>query len=206
MMQGSPEWSQSRCGFVTASAFKFVLAKGRNGGESIGRKNLRARLIAERLSGRPAQTYESDAMSAGKILEGRARTCFEVVTGKVVEEIGFIEHPYTRWIGCSPDGLIAEDGLIEIKSHTEPAIHIETLQRGMPKEHLPQVQGQMWITGRKWVDFVSYSPDMPERHQLHIERIHRSTGYIAYLAAEVKAFLREVDKSMLDLDEPTKIV
>ena len=111
--------------------------------------------------------------------------------GVAVEQTGFVAHD-TLLAGCSPDGLVDWDGLIEIKCPFNSANHIETLLRGMPDEHRAQVQGQMWITGRQWCDFVSYDPRMPEPLQLHIQRINRDPGFIADLEAKVTSFLQQV--------------
>jgi hypothetical protein len=130
-------------------------------------------------------------MQWGTEQEPAARAAYERVTGTSVEETGFVAHD-TLLAGCSPDGLVDWDGLIEIKCPYNSANHIETLLRGMPDEHIPQVQGQMWITGRQWCDFVSFDPRMPEPLQLHIQRINRDPGFIADLEARITIFLQQV--------------
>lgn len=197
-VQGTDEWFAERCGFATASRFKDVLAKIKTG-EAAGKRNYRAQLVCERLTGRPADSYSNAAMDWGTATEPLARIAFEERACEVVTQVGFIRHA-TLMAGASPDGLIWDDGLIEIKC-PNTATHIETLLNGMPPDHLPQVQGQMWITGRKWVDFVSYDPRLPEKLKLHIQRITRDDIYIKTLEAEVTAFLETVSQTVQRLEQ-----
>jgi hypothetical protein len=137
------------------------------------------------------QRYATAAMQWGTEQEPAARAAYERVTGISVEETGFIAHD-TLLAGCSPDGLVDWDGLIEIKCPYNSAVHIETLLNGMPSEHAAQVQGQLWITGRQWCDFVSFDPRMPVELQLHVQRIQRDPGFIADLEARITIFLQQV--------------
>jgi hypothetical protein len=127
--------------------------------------------------------------------EAAARAAYEQRTGIEVEETGFVAHD-VLYAGCSPDGLVDWDGLIEIKCPYNSAVHIETLLGGMPADHMAQVQGQMWITGRQWCDFVSYDPRMPEPLQLYVQRIHADPKAIADLAFGISAFLKEVGEKV----------
>lgn len=190
IIQRSPEWFAARLGIATASRFNAVLAKIKTG-ESAERRNYRAQLVVERLTGKQVETYQNAAMQHGTEQEPFARMAFAANTSVIVEEVGFLRHAEIE-AGCSPDGLIDEDGMIEIKCPFQTAIHIDSLKNGMPKEHVPQVQGQMWIAGRQWVDFVSYDPRMPEKLQLFVQRIQRDDEYIANLSKEVAAFMEEV--------------
>lgn len=189
--QGTPEWLAQRAGHATASRFKDVLAKIKTG-EAATRRNYRVQLVTERLTGQPCESYTNAAMQWGTDQESSARAAYEAQTGDLVEQVGFILHPGMAWTGASPDGLIGDEGGIEIKCPFQSTVHVETLQGGMPAEHMPQVQGVMWVTGRKWVDFVSYDPRMPEHLQLYVQRIKRDDSYIAELEKAVAAFLGEV--------------
>ena len=189
--QGSPEWKALRAGHATASRFSDVLAKIKTG-EAMGRQKYRWQLVTERVMGAPCETYSNKAMERGTLLEPEAREAYAAETGAWVELVDFIKHPEVEWVGCSPDGLIDADGGLEIKCPDNPIVHVQTLHGGMPSEHRAQVQGQMWVTGRKWIDFVSYDPRMPEGMQLYIERVKRDEDYIATLAKEVALFLKEV--------------
>ncbi len=192
IQQGSPEWFAARCGKATASRFSDVLAKLKSGGESASRKNYRARLVVERLTGKPLETFSNAAMQQGVEREPLARLAYEAETGHVVEEVGFFDHP-SMLAGASPDGLINADGMLEIKS-PQLATHLEYLALDAePPEYTAQIQGQMWICGRAYCDFVSFNPDFPAHLQLIVRRIQRDDAYIAKLAAEVAQFLDEVE-------------
>ena len=199
--QRSDDWYAARCGKATASRFNDVVARkkpsakqkkdGTPGDPTAERQNYLTELVVERLTGQPVPAYENAAMRWGAEQEAAARAAYEQLTGVAVEETGFIAHD-TLMAGCSPDGLVDWDGLIEIKCPYNSAVHIDTLLNGMPAEHTAQVQGQMWITGRQWCDFVSYDPRMPVPLQLHVQRINRDPAYVADLERQVAEFLNEV--------------
>lgn len=193
MKQGSQEWLAERAGCATASCFKNVIAKIKSG-ESSSRRNYRMLLVTERLIGQPVESYENEAMRWGTAQEPFGRMAYEEHTGYLVEEVGFIKHPTIDWCGGSPDGLVNDDGLIEIKCPFVSTVHVETLQSGMPTEHMAQCQGLMFVTGRQWVDFISFDPRMPRHLSVYVERIQRNDIYIATLESEVNAFLAEVEQ------------
>ncbi len=188
--QGTPEWHAARCGIATASGFADVLATIKTG-EAASRRNYRARLVVERLTGKTISTFTTPAMRQGTEREPMARRAYEIQTGVLVHEVGFCRHD-TLDAGASPDGLIGDDGGLEIKC-PEPATHLGYLRLpGMPAEYVAQVQGCMWITGRSWWDFASFNPDFPESLQLTVRRIERDETYIAALALAVELFMAEV--------------
>lgn len=193
--QGSPEWLQERCGHATASEFSAVLAKG----QGITRTKYLRRLVAERLTGKPTELYKNGHMERGQAEEPYARMSYESRTGNEVDEVGFIKHA-TLLSGCSPDGLIGTDGGCEIKS-VIPTVQLETILAGnYPPEHKAQIQGSLWLTGRKYWDFCSFSPDMPEHLRCYIFRVERDDKYIATLAAEVTVFLGDVEALIKQLE------
>lgn len=200
MRQGSDEWFAARAGFCTASRFKDVLAKIKTG-EAATRRNYRLQLVTERLTQRPCDTYTNAAMEWGTATEPFARAAYEGARTLMVDEVGFIRHPAVAFVGCSPDGLVGDDGGVEIKCPHNSMVHVETLECGMPPEHAAQVQGAMWVTNRKWWDFVSYDPRMPPHLALHVERVERDDAYIAKLAEEVGKFLAEVEQMVQRLSE-----
>ena len=189
--QRDDDWYAARCGKATASRFKDAMATLKNGQPAQSQRDYLTELVVERLTGQPVPTYENAAMRWGTEQEAAARAAYEQRTGIEVEETGFIAHD-VLYAGCSPDGLVDWDGLIEIKCPYNSAVHIETLLSGMPADHMPQIQGQMWITGRQWCDFVSYDPRMPEPLQLYVQRIPRDPAFIADLERQVTSFLSEV--------------
>lgn len=163
--QGSEAWLHERLGHVTASCFSDVMAKG----QGITRIKYMRRIVGERLTGKLMESYFNRDMQRGHEQEPYARMAYEAMTGNIVQETGFIKHPFLM-AGCSPDGLIDDIGGVEIKS-VLPTVQIETIERGgYPFEHAAQIQGSLWVTGREWWDFVSYSPDMPESLGLYIPR------------------------------------
>jgi hypothetical protein len=198
MIQGSDEWFAARCGYATASRFADVLAVVRSGGEAATRRNYRAEVVCERLTGVPAEHFQSAEMRFGSEQEPYARIAYEAASGNIVEQCGFLTHPQLT-AGASPDGLVGLEGGVEIKV-PNTATHLDALLKGMDRGHLPQIQGGLWITGRKWWDFVSYDPRMPERFQLYVQRVERDQAYIDNLEAEVRKFLKEVEEVIRQLE------
>lgn len=190
--QGSPEWFAARGGIATASEFSTILSKGKEKAEAVGRRNYRARLVVERLSGRPVSGgYTSKAMEQGKEREPLARAAYEVHSGNIVQLVGFCRHDEIE-CGASPDGLVNADGLIEIKCH-ELSMHLECLRRpDVPPEYRAQIQGELWNAEREWCHFMSFNPDFPEHLQLVVRTVIRDDAYIKQLEFMVRAFMDEV--------------
>lgn len=192
MQQQSDEWFEARLGRATASRFKDVMTMIRSG-ESAARKNYRAELVAERLSGAREEGFTSSAMQWGIDTEPTARIQYMLASENDVEECGFFAHA-SLMAGASPDGLIGEVGVLEIKC-PNTATHIETLKTGrIPYQYYWQVVGQMWVTGRQWCDFVSFDPRMPINAQLFITRLERDEDKIRELETAITEFLAEVDR------------
>jgi putative phage-type endonuclease len=196
--QRTEDWYAARLGKATASRFKDAIAALKSGAPAQAQRDYLTELVVERLTQQPIQRFQNAAMNWGTEQEPAARAAYERVTGRIVEETGFVAHD-TLMAGCSPDGLVDWDGLIEIKCPWNTANHIETLLQGMPAEHIPQVQGQLWITGREWCDFVSYDPRMPAELQLHVQRIQRDPSFIADLEARITSFLQQVGNQVESL-------
>jgi putative phage-type endonuclease len=198
--QGSLEWKMLRAGKVTASRVADVLSKIKSG-ESAGRKNYKMDLVAERLTNQPAESFTNSAMQWGTEQEPFARIAYETKMNLFVEQIPFMDHPQIEWFGCSPDGLVGEDGLIEIKC-PNTTTHLEYIDGGKPPaKYIPQMQSQMACTGRKWCDFVSFDPRLPENLQLFVVRLDRDDGYIKDMETEVQKFLQEVNELFTKLKE-----
>lgn len=197
--QGSDAWKLLRCGLITGSKIAEVMSKGKNGAESTGYANYRAQLVAERLTGCVTETFKNAYMERGNEDEGAARDCYSFVTGNEVEQVAFVKHPTIEFAGCSPDGCIGADGLVEIKRKI-PALHIGyILKNTVPAEYYKQMMFQMACTGRQWVDFASYCPELPEDLQLFVIRLHRVDAVIAEMESAVIAFNQSVDKMIVDL-------
>jgi len=199
--QRTSEWHQERLGKVTASCLHKVMAKLRDGRPGADRSNYMAQLICERLTGNPTEGFTNAAMQRGTDIEPQARAMYCFQTGADVEETGFHVHPAIEMAGASPDGLIGEDGLLELKCPNS-ATHIATL-RGEPidRKYVLQMQWQMACTGRAWCDFASFDDRLPEEMALHIQRVQRDEKLIAEMEAEVRAFLAEVEAAVSELTD-----
>ena len=194
MEQRSPEWFLARKGKVTASKIADVMAKGRGGAESVTRAKFLDQLVTERLTRDIQEGYTNEAMQRGTELEPIARAAYCFATSSDVSEIGFVNHPVFFHAGASPDGLVGEDGMVEIKCPNSNT-HIEYILTGKPPaRYVPQMAWQLACTGRKWVDFVSYDDRLEdESKHLFIVRYERDDEYIAEIEEAVRQFLLEVE-------------
>ncbi len=196
--QRTDDWFKARLGKVTASRIADLMAKTKTG-YSTSRQNYLSQLVAERLTGKPSDSYNNASMLWGIETEPLGRAAYENALSIFVMETGFHLHPEIYDAGASPDGLIESDGLIEIKC-PNTATHIETLlRREIPNKYVLQMQWQMACTGRAWCDFVSYDPRMPIEHQLCIIRHARNEELIASIEIEVYQFLQEIDEIIREL-------
>lgn len=184
--QGTPEWFAARLGIPTASEFSTVLAKGRGGGESVTRRKYLLTLAAQRLTGEVVQTWAgNEHTERGHAMEDDARRLYAFQNDAEPQLVGFMRRGEA---GASPDSLIGDSGLLEIKSKL-PHLHLDVIERDrLPPEHVAQVQGQLWVSGREWCDFVSYWPKLP----IFIKRVERDEEYIKTLAQAVADFNGEV--------------
>ena len=190
--QGTPEWHQMRLGKVTASRVADILAKTKTG-PSASRQNYLIELAIQRTTGIIQESYSNSAMEWGTQTEPQARVAYEVATNNFVDKVAFIDHPSIKWFGCSPDGLVSDRGLLEIKCPNS-ATHWEYFKsKKPPQKYFIQMQAQIAVTNKDWCDFVSFDPRMPDRSQLLIVRIDRDEAFIAEMEAEIKKFLDEVE-------------
>jgi putative phage-type endonuclease len=199
IVQGSDEWKQLRLGKVTASRVADMVARTKSG-YGASRANYAAQLIAERLTGQPAESYVNAAMQHGTDTEPEARSAYEFYHGVTVEQVAFVPHPTIADAGCSPDGLVGDDGMVEIKA-PQTATHLDTLLgQATPARYIDQIQFQMACTGREWCDFVSYDPRLPENMRLFVRRVARDDKRIAELEAEAEAFLQDIEARIIQLE------
>ena len=189
---------QARCGSVGASDVPNIIRRTKTG-YSASRANLMALKVVERLTGLPAETYQSAAMAAGLEREPLARAAYGFMQNVAVEMIGLVRHPLIEGAHASPDGTIGMLGLVEIKC-PQPAAHLDTLlNEKIDNDYFVQMQWQMACTGRHWVDYVSWSPDFPPSMQLWSERVERSPEVIDELEDEVRKFLTELETKVAEL-------
>lgn len=193
MEQRSDEWFEIRKGKVTASRIGDILNQLRNGNWAASRKNYAAQLVTERLDGKLPEPFTNEAIQWGIDQEPFACEAYTLKTGNEVQEIHFIDHPTIPFAGASPDGLVDEDGLLEVKCPTT-ATHIETLLADeIPEKHKYQMLWQMACTGRQWCDFISYDSRLPKEMQLFIRRLPRDEKEIERIENEVRIFQGEVE-------------
>lgn len=198
LIQGSPEWLSARCGKVTASRVADVIGKTKSG-YAAARANYMAELIAERLTGQPADRFQNDAMRWGTEYEPEARDTYAFIHDVDVVEVGLVAHPAIEMCAASPDGLVGTDGLVEIKC-PNTATHLDTvLTKAIPAKYETQMLWQMACTGRDWCDFVSYDPRLPDDLRMFVKRLERNDDRIAELEDEVSKFLAELDAKIARL-------
>jgi len=184
--QGSPEWFSVRLGMPTASEFATLLSTGRSGGESKTRRTYLYKLAGERITGTPMESYTNKYMERGKALEPEARNYYAFLTNSKLQRVGFIKNTNK---GCSPDSLIGNDGMLEVKTEA-PHLLIERLETDkLPDDHYAQLQGNLWVSEREWIDALIYFPGMPAS----LKRVFRSDEYIKNLAIAVDKFNDELD-------------
>lgn len=205
--QGSPEWHAVRLGIPTASAFADVLAEGRGGNPSKTRRTYMMKLIGETFTGEPAYQHNNDHTDRGHTMEDEARQLYVFARDTEIERVGFIRREWGESLGahyaagCSPDALVTDKdgrpGLLEIKTKLAHLQCEALLDKKLPSEHVAQVQGQLWISGREWCDFVSYWPKLPPL----IVRVHRDDVYIERLKRGVEIFCNEMETLMQAIRE-----
>jgi putative phage-type endonuclease len=201
--QGTEAWFADRLGKVTASRLADVLAKTKTG-YSASRTNYMTQLVLERITQTRAESYSNAAMQWGTEQEPFARAAYEAHTGQMVEEVGFIPHPAIDASGASPDGLVGDDGMVEIKcpsSSTALEVWLTHSQGGNPVDakYFAQMQWQMRCADRSWCDYVVFDPRMPAKAQLFIYRVKRDDDWIKVAEEEVIKFLAELDAKVKSL-------
>ncbi len=198
MEQGTEEWHAARCGKVTASRIADVCARTKSGWGA-SRANYMAQLIAERLTGTVAESFTSKAMEWGTDTEAEARNAYAFIHSVDVELVGFVDHPIIGSSGASPDGLVGNSGLVEIKC-PNTATHIDTLLSGkIPGKYVKQMLGQTACTDRQWCDFVSYDPRMPEHMRMFVQRLARCEQTMAGIVEDVVTFQSELSEKLAAL-------
>lgn len=197
--QGTESWRQLRLGRVTASRVADIVARTKTG-YSTSRENYLTELLLERITGFPTNRFQSDAMRYGTEMEPLARAAYAFDMDVNVEQIAFATHPSIEMAGASPDGLVGNLGLVEIKC-PQPAAHLETLlSETVPDKYVKQVMWQMACCEREWTDYVSYNPSFPPAAKMFVKRIPRDDAMIADLEREVRAFLADLDKKLEELN------
>lgn len=187
-VQGSPEWFAARCGIPTASNFDKIVDL--SGNPSRQRKKYLYQLVGERITGKAEETFQSFAMQRGREVEAEARNFYELTNGQAIQQVGICLSDGAALYGASPDGLVGKNGAIEIKCPML-STHVSYLLDGnLPSDYFQQVQGQLFVTGRTWCDFISYYPGMNPL----IVRVRPDKVFQEKLKAELEAFCAELEE------------
>jgi hypothetical protein len=211
--QRTEAWFAERAGCITASQMHTVALPREKGvfktGPRAGQQKPQPKaltdyahqLAAERLTGKPRKQIKAAALAWGQDVEPAAVAAYQAETGVIVTLCGFVRHPVHDFIGASPDFLVGDEGGGEVKSPESSEVHLETLLTGLPPEHIEQIQGGLWVTNRKWWDFVSFHPDFPPEHRLYIQRVPRDETFIAGLEAACLALEADVQAILYQLQQ-----
>lgn len=201
MIQRSDEWRAAKIGKVGCSRLGDVLASGKGNAPSATRKNYIAELVCEILTGKSAEHFTSAAMQWGIDNEPLARAAYEARTGVFVIEDGGRVHSSIPGFWASPDGLIDADGGVEIKC-PNTATHLETLLTGkINSDYIYQMAGNLAVFNRKWWDFVSYDPRLPDKYAMYVKRFERKDLPVDEVEAGVKRFLEELAEKIKALED-----
>ena len=183
--QNTDAWLRARAGLPTASMFATVMANGRGGAESKTRATYMRKLAGEIITGEPMENYSNAHMERGHVMEEEARNFYAFLHDIEPTRVGFIRNGKK---GGSPDSLIGENGILEIKTALPHILIEHILADKFPAEHVAQCQGNLWIAEREWIDITVYWPNMPA----FVKRTHRDEAYIANLSGEVDRFNDEL--------------
>lgn len=194
MIQGDAAWLAIKAGKISGSRFADVLAlHKRTGLPNKPRRDLIANLRREVATGVLTPVEDNDYMAHGRRMEPLACAAYEFLRDCEVQHAAWIPHPTLDYVGFSPDGLVGEDGMIEVKSPALETRHTRTVEsQRCPDDYYPQCQGGLWVTGRQWCDFVSYYPSI----SVEIVRVERDEPFINRLAAECAAVWAEVNNAL----------
>lgn len=187
--QSSPEWFAARLGLPTASMFATVMAKGKGGGESLTRKTYLLKLAGEIITGEPMDSYTNAHMERGKAMEDEARKLYAFMTDAEPQRVGFIVNGPK---GCSPDSLLGDRGVLEVKTKLAHLTIECLLKDEFPPEHKAQCQGALWVSERDWIDIAVYWPKLP----LFVKRATRDDIYIKQIADAVDQFNAELAETV----------
>jgi len=194
LIQGSDEWKQLRLGKITASKMKDLLSKGRGSAPSKMAETYMFELIAERLTGESKPFFENDAMRWGTETEDQARAMYEINEDVIVQEVAFIE--LNENVGVSPDGLIGEDGMLEIKCPNTTTQLKRALTGDYSQDYYAQIQMQLWVADRLWCDFLSFDPRLDCDAGYLLERVEIDLDFTSNMAVKVKQFIENMQEKI----------
>ena len=191
--QGSDQWLLHRVGKLTGSRMADAMAFLKSGAETEARRKLKLQILAERLTGRMTETYQTEAMKWGIEQEPFAKAHYEETTGELITNCGFALHDTLDGWGASPDGLLGKMGLIEIKSPATTT-HLDYFTTGVvPEKYKPQMLCQLAVTERRWCQFMSFDPRLPEEWRSFVVRYEPSEEELSAVKDHAERFLTEVE-------------
>jgi len=191
--QGSAGWHLARKGKVTASRFDLVMKKVRGGTSSQSKFDYRDELVLQNLNDRTEKQINAKQLSWGSDHEDDARDIYTLETGNRVDQAGFMTNSHYPGVGASLDGLVGDDGSVEIKCPYQELVHLRNVEsKCVPPEYNWQIQGGLWLSGRKWCDFISYHPAFPKHLKISIVRVERDLDAIDELEIKIPRFAEEV--------------
>ena len=209
LVQGSPEWLAARCGNITASCFGKLAGSGRSGGFSQTAITYMTQVLAERITGVPQDEIQSKYLEHGQKHEPTARQLYQwhLNTRYELKQVGFIDHPTVPFCGGSPDCLVGDDGLLEIKCPYNVHVHLATIESDSTdnRDYIWQMQGNLWITGRKWCDFVSFHPYVPDSLRFHVVRYERDEDVIDEIQERVIRALEQVAIRAKNIEQKVRL-
>lgn len=210
LIQGSPEWCALRCGKITASCFGKLSGKSRaGGGWSQTAITYMTQVMAERLTGVPQDELQSKYLAHGNTHEPTARQLYQwhLTHRHALKQVGFVDHPDVAYCGGSPDCLVGDDGVLEIKCPFTVHGHLANIENDGTdnKDYIWQMQGNLWITGRQWCDFVSFHPFVPESLQFHVVRYERDEDVIEEIAERVPRALEQVAIRVKNIEQRVRL-
>lgn len=196
MEQHTPEWWADRCGKATASRMGDLTRTLKKGGWAADRQNYLREKVAERVTGKNRDRRKVASLDHRLELEPDARAAYEFYYDTEIKLVGFVDHPRIPMAGCSPDGLVGDEGGVEIKCcDSEGHLDIITAEAIDP-DYLYQIHFNIACTDRQWWDFIAFNPDMPEEGKLWVKRIERDETIIAWMEQAVIDFNAEVDRKV----------
>jgi len=210
LIQGSPEWYAARCGKITASCFGKLSGSGRSGGGWTQTAiTYMTQVLAERITGVPQDEIQSKYLDHGNKHEPTARQLYQwhLTASQELKQVGFVDHPEVPFCGGSPDCLIGDDGVLEIKCPYNVHNHLANIENDGTgdKDYIWQMQGNLWITGRQWCDFVSFHPYVPGPLQLHVVRYERDEDVIEEIAERVPRAIEQVAIRLKNIEQRVRL-
>lgn len=209
LIQGSPEWHASRCGKITASCFGKLAGSGRSGGFTQTAITYMTQVLAERLTGLPQDEIHSKHLDHGNKHEPTARQLYQWYFDppQQLKQVGFVDHPTLPYCGGSPDCLVGDDGVLEIKCPYTVHTHLANIENDGTgdRDYIWQMQGNLWITRRKWCDYVSFHPFVPESLRFHVVRYERDEDVIEEIQERVPRALEQVAVRLKNIEQRVRL-